>query len=102
MGYKPLLNLEKLGYLYYKLHLKLHNTNAEREKELDSFLFSNPNIIYKNKSIGNTDYEIDINVENPMKLRLLIKMIKDKFFDILQDYVILYYLKEHKYVLFPS
>ncbi len=101
VGFKPLLNLNKLGYSYYKAHFKLHNLTKEKEKEVRYFIFQQPNIVYDNIAIGGSDLEIDIQIENKEKLRELIKEIKDKFSLIIQDSEILHYLKEYKYVTFP-
>ena len=101
VGFKPLYVLDKIGYLYYKLHIKLHNLNEKKEKGLRDFVFQHPNIVYENFSIGTSDYEIDIQVESPDKLREVIKEIKDNFSEIIQDYELLHYLKEHKYLLMP-
>lgn len=101
IGYKILYDLSKLYYLYYKVHFKLHDIIKEKEKEFKNYIFQHPNIVYDNISIGGPDLEIDIQVENTKKLREIIKEIKDKFSSVIQNYEILQYLKEYKFLLFP-
>jgi len=101
IGYKVLYDLSKLCYLYYKVHFKLHDITKEKEKEFKNYIFQHPNIVYDNISIGGPDLEIDIQVENTRKLRKIIKEIKDKFSSVIQDYELLQYLKEYKFLLFP-
>lgn len=102
VGYKPLFDLSKLGYSYYKLHFKLHNLNKDKEKDFKNYIFEHPNIVYENEVIGGPDFEIDLQVENIEKLRNILKEIKDKFASIIQDYEVLNYIKEYKYLLFPA
>lgn len=101
VGYKVLIDLSKLGYLYYKIHFKLSNVNEERIKTFRQCIFEHPNIVYDNITIGGPDLEIDVQVESTEKLREIIKEIKNKFSTIIQDYEILHYLKEYKYLLLP-
>ncbi len=101
VGYRTMFNLQKLGYLYYRLHIKVHNINEQKAKEFRAFAFHHPNIIYDHYSLGGPDLEIDIQVGDVEKLREIIKEIKDKFSGIIQNYEVLQYLKEHKYIYMP-
>lgn len=102
VGYRTMFNLEKLGYLYYRLHIKVKDLTLEREKAFRQFTFAHPNIIYDHYSIGGPDLEIDIQVESVEALRKIVKEIKDKFSVIIQEYDVLRYLKEHKYMYLPT
>lgn len=102
IGYKTLIDLSKLGYLYYKIHFRLSSITKEKEEQFKEYIFEHPNIVYDNTSIGGSNLEIDIQVENVQKLRDIIKEIKDKFSEIIQDYEVLQYLKEYKYLLLPT
>jgi Lrp/AsnC family leucine-responsive transcriptional regulator len=101
VGYRLMLDLEKLGYLYYRMHIKLRRINKEKENEFRSFVFRHPNIVYDNIALGGPDLEIDIQVESVEKLRSVIKEIRDKFISIIENYEILEYYKEHKYLTLP-
>lgn len=102
IGYRTMFDLQKLGYLYYRLHIKVKNLTKERENTFRQFAFIHPNIIYDHYSICGPDLEIDIQVESIEKLRSIINELKDKFSDIIQGYDVLQYLKEYKYVYMPA
>lgn len=101
IGYKPLFDLNKLNYLYYKIHFKLHNLTKHKEEEFKNYIFQHPNIVYDNISIGGPDLEIDIQIESVQQLRDILKEIQDKYSTIIQNHEILQYLKEYKYMLLP-
>jgi DNA-binding Lrp family transcriptional regulator len=102
IGYRTMFDLQKIGYLYYRLHIKVKNLTPEKERLFRNFAFEHPNIIYDHYSICGSDLEIDIQVENVEKLREIIQQIKDNFSLIIQEYEILHYLKEHKYIYIPT
>lgn len=100
-GYSVSLDIDKLGYLYYKIYFDLQNTNKEILQKLDVFILSNPNIIYRDYVIGGHSCEIEVQVKNETELRDLISKIKEKFSSIIRDYEILHYYKEHKLLSLP-
>ncbi len=102
VGYRTMFNLHKLGYLYYRIHIKVKDLTKEKERAFKQFAFDHPNIIYDHYAICGSDLEIDIQVESVERLRELVQEIKDRFSSIIQDHEVLHYLKEHKYVYLPS
>lgn len=101
LGYKAVFDLEKISYQYYKIHFRLHNTTSEKLNNLHNFVFSHPNIIYKNEIIGGDDLDIELQVKSVSELRNILETIKEKFGQLIFDYEILHYYKEHKYILLP-
>ena len=101
VGYRTLFDLEKLGYLYFKLNLKLHNLNLEKENKLRTFIKQHPNIIYDNEVLGGDDFEIEIQVPTVADFRKILENIKEQFSGIIKEYDYLLFYKEHKFVFFP-
>lgn len=97
IGYRTKFDLEKLGVLYYKLHIKLHNLDKQKEKELKEYIFLHPNIVYYNETISGADIELDIQVYSVKEFRNIMEEIKNKFTDIIDSYEILEYLREYKH-----
>jgi len=102
VGYRVEFNLEKLGLKYYKIHITTFNTTAEKIKQLKQYIQQNPNIIYYDEVLGGYDIEIEAQIENENKLRELIEEIRERFSNIIKDYEILHYYKEHRLRFFPS
>jgi len=101
IGYKTVFDLEELGYLYYKLHFKLHNVSKEIYQNFKDYIKHHPNIIYDDEVLGGEDIEIEIQVKDVNHLRKITEEIKENFGKIISDYYSLLYYKEHKYLFLP-
>jgi DNA-binding Lrp family transcriptional regulator len=76
-GYRVLLNLNKIGYEYYKLNIKLND--CSNYKKLFGFCENHKNVIYIDQTLGDLDFEIDIEVHGRQELLELIAEIKKNF-----------------------
>lgn len=101
IGYKTVFDLEKLNYLYYKIHFRLHNSSKELAKEFKEYIKKHPNIIYDDEVLGGDNIEIELQVKDTNELRRIIEEIKEKFGKIIGDYTTLLFFKEHKYLFLP-
>jgi len=101
IGYKTVFNLEKFGYLYYKINFQLQNVTFKNLSNLKNYIKNHPNIIYEDEILGGEDIEIELQVKDTNQLRQIIEEIKEKFSKIIWGYSILLFYKEHKYLFFP-
>lgn len=101
IGYKTLFDMNKLGYQYYKITFRLNNLTKEKEMQFRWFIKTNPNIIYDDEATGGEDLEIELQVKNIDELRSLLASIRKQFADIIKDYSIMEFYKEHKYISLP-
>jgi Lrp/AsnC family leucine-responsive transcriptional regulator len=101
LGYKAVLDLEKLGFQYYKIHCKLHAIDSDTLQKIYSYIFNHPNIVYRNEIIGGEDLDFEVQVKNVTALRNLLEEMKEKFGNYISSYSYLHYYKEHKFVLMP-
>jgi len=76
-GYRVSLNLAKIGYEYYKLNFKLND--CSNYKSLFDFCKNHKNVIYIDQTLGDLDFEIDVEVEGRQGLFELINEIKKNF-----------------------
>jgi len=76
-SYRVNINLEKIGYEYYKINIILDD--FENYNKLFNYSNNHPNIIYYDKTLSDLDFEIDVEVENREKLLKLLAEIKSKF-----------------------
>ncbi|MDP4039389.1 MAG: winged helix-turn-helix transcriptional regulator [Candidatus Pacearchaeota archaeon] len=76
-GYRVNINLEKIGYEYYKLNFILDD--CSKIQELESFCKGNEKVIFIDETLDELDFEIDVEVKNKKELVVLIEKIKEKF-----------------------
>lgn len=95
-GFRPMLDLNLLGYEYYKVHFILKNATEQRREELMKYAKHHPNIVCVNETIGGADFEPEIQVRNSKEFRKVIREIRNKFSNIIKNYEYLLYFKEHK------
>lgn len=76
-GYRVNLNLDKIGYEYYKLNFVLDN--FPKNSELEDFCKKNDEIIYMDETLEELDFEIDVEVKNKKELMDLIDNVKGRF-----------------------
>lgn len=102
VGYKTVFDLEKLGYQYFKIHFMLNNLTINKKRQFRNYIKAHPNIIYLDEVLGGDDLEIEVQVKNNEELRKILDEIKKNFADIIKEYKMLEYYKEHKYLFFPD
>lgn len=101
VGYKTVFDLEKLGYEYFKMQIRLHNVTAEKMKQFRNYIRSHPNIVYDDEVLGGDDIEIEMQVKDMQELRAIIEKIKSEFAEIIKDYKTMLFYKEHKLLFLP-
>ncbi|MFC1682033.1 winged helix-turn-helix transcriptional regulator [Nanoarchaeota archaeon] len=76
-GYRVNINLEKIGYEYYKLNFVLDD--CSKNQEIESFCKGDERIIFIDETLEELDFEIDVEVKDKKELVNLIEQIKEKF-----------------------
>lgn len=76
-GYRININLRKIGYEYHKINMILNDFNDY--DKLIEFSVNNPNIIYLDRTVGDLDFEIDVEVKDRRELLNLLAEAKEKF-----------------------
>jgi DNA-binding Lrp family transcriptional regulator len=96
-GYRVNINLEKIGYEYYKVNMILND--FENYDKLFDFANNHPNIIYFDRTLSDLDFEIDVEVKNRQELLKLLAEIKAEFS--IRDIEILSFKEYYKLELLP-
>lgn len=100
-GYSVILNVEKLGYQYYKLHIDLQNTTPQLLRKWNQFLLMHPYVTYRDYVIGGNSTEIEMQLPGEKELRNFIDEMKREFSPIIRQHEVLYFYKEHKLLSMP-
>lgn len=98
LSYRSNINLEKIGYEYYKVNMILND--FDKYNEFLDFSKSHPNIIYIDRTLSNLDFEIDIEIKNRQELMKLLNEIKHRFN--VRDVEILTFKEYYKLELLPQ
>lgn len=85
-SYRPVFNLNKLGYYHYVLMLKMRHLGEKTEKDLLSWCAYKENVIYCTKRIGYFDFEINIAITNIENLNSFIEDFKKSFTPFIDSY----------------
>ncbi|MBN2101414.1 MAG: Lrp/AsnC family transcriptional regulator [Candidatus Aenigmarchaeota archaeon] len=79
LGFKPLLDLPKIGYKSAKISISYHNVSSEAEENLIEYLRFHNNVVFITKTLGEWNLEIDVEAENTAELRRIEIEIRQKF-----------------------
>lgn len=100
-GYKPLLHLEKIGYLGYKSLIKFYPITEEQEKKIISYLNYNNNVVGMLRMVGQWDFEIEFEVKSREEMLKFTREIRTIFRDLIKEFEIIPLFHEYKYNFFP-
>ncbi len=101
LSYNIGVDINKLGFSYFKLHLNFKNFNLKRFNDLLGFCQYSENIWSTANLIGADDLEIDIYIENEERYMAFLNNLRSRFSDLIKNYETIKYYEEFKYNLFP-
>lgn len=102
LGFRPFLNINKIGYIYFKVHFALHNLTLEKKNKIFSYIHSHPSTIHTTELVGGADLETEFQVKSNEELHEQIKNIRMLFGDIIRDYEFMQYTREYKFSYLPE
>lgn len=100
LGYNALIDVDKLGYKFYKVDFYLNNLS--KIDNMNEFAKLDKNIVYRMRTIGGPDFEIEAMVKSSTELKELIMKIRKTFPDTIKNYRILEFEKTIKQVYLPG
>ena len=96
IGFRAALDINKLGYIYVKVQLKLNNMSKAEYDNLYRHLKLHKYVVYITESIGGPDYEFEFQIRNTKQLYELIEELRDKFDKNIVDWDWMEYIEESK------
>lgn len=102
IGFRPFVNINKLGYEYFKIHIKLQNITYEKKKNLINYINLHPNTIHMTELVGGADIETEFQVKDNAEFYKYIKEIREQFGDVIRDYEFMQYTDEIKFTYLPE
>lgn len=99
VDFRVILDLEKIGYYWYKVEIQLDDLNIK--KSMLSFFHQHPNIIYAYETISENDLEVEMEVQSYEEFRKVLNEIRNLFGKSIKKYHHLLWYKEHKFLFMP-
>jgi len=99
IDFRVILDLEKLGYYWYKIEIQLIDLDVK--KSMLEFFHLHPNIVYAYETISDNDLEVEMEVESYEKFRKILDEIRKRFGASIKKYHHLLWYKEHKFLFMP-
>lgn len=105
LGFRPKIDLAKIGYYWYKVEFRLED-NTKKAAML-SYFGSHPDVVYAYEGIGGgigggAELEVEMEVESHEKFREVVDGMRAKFRDAIRTYVYYLWSAEHKIIFFPK
>jgi len=101
-GFKPKINVNKLGYQWHVLFIQFQKTNETRKKEFIEFCKSHKKIYYVTNTLGEYNLMLDIHVKNTEEFKDVLLELKEKFSDVIKLYESIILFDEYKIDYFPK
>ena len=102
LGYRSFLNINKLGYLYFKLHVTLQNLTPKIKEEIMNYIHGHPKTVYTTELVGGADLETEFQVTSNDEFYSHLEDLRKKFGKIIRDYEFMQYTKEYKFTDLPE
>ncbi len=100
VAYKLILDYHQLGYEYYKIDLDIEDLSII--PALNEYITRHPNILYRDITVGGSDFEFDGEFKNQDDFYTMINEIKSLFPGKIRHYFYYKALKIYKYSYFPQ
>ena len=81
---------------------KLEKLSKDFANKLDGFLFNHANVTYFYKSVGSSDYQIELRAKSSIELNKIIMELRSLLKRVLKRQELLVILFEYKYTYFPE
>lgn len=101
-GYKPKIDVHKVGYQWHLLLLSLQPAPDRRRDAFFSFCKQNDNVYYVTRTIGAYSLMLDVHVRNTEEFKEVLLQLKEHFSDLIARYESVVIFDEHKIEYFPA
>jgi len=102
IGFVPFLDVRRLGYRYFKLHVTLQNATSERKRALLERIHAHPATVHMTELVGGADLECEFQVKGNEEFYGHVEELRKQFGDMIRDYEFLEYVKEYKFTYLPE
>ena len=101
-GYKPLMDVSRLGIRWDVIFLRLKSIREEQKEEMINYLKELPEVFYVVQGVGNCNLMIEFQTSNSKEFEDVRTKIGNKFSSIIADEKAVQLIEEHKCTYFPG
>lgn len=101
-GFKPKINVQKLGYQWHLVLIKTKNVSKERKEELIQYCKKNNMIYYLTRTLGDYNLMLDLHVTEIAELKEAIMSLKNNFSDVIESFDSVIIFEERKIDYLPK
>ncbi len=101
-GYRPLLDVAKLGYLWNVMFLRLKSSSEEQRKDMADYLKSLPEVFYVVRGVGNCNLMVEFQTKTSDEFEKVKELISKQFSNLIADEKTVQLTEEHKCTYFPG
>jgi DNA-binding Lrp family transcriptional regulator len=102
LGYRMFINPSALNYLSHMLFLGINNVDLQKEKALQEYLKTIPNVAFIVKHIGRWRIGMEIETKDAKEFQDIFVSIRGQFSDIITDFESFPLFKDHTVNYFPG
>ncbi len=86
VGFRTVVDLVRMGYTCYRIHLRFAHTAKERREEINRFFYNHPFVFWSAFFGGKWDYIVDLFAKNAKDFEERFGKVLKKFREDIQDY----------------
>jgi Lrp/AsnC family leucine-responsive transcriptional regulator len=101
-NYRPVINVNKLGYMMFMIFLETNVIDKKKERELITFFSTIPNIHYVEKYIGRYPLSIELVAKDNEEFHNVLIKVRNKLSQLIKSYELIVILEQHKQESFPQ
>jgi len=100
--FRPIIDLQKLGYQWYHVKFRFQNITEEDKKRFIAYLKAHPKVFYIIDLIGACNLVAEFLTDGGNDFSEIMNTLKAQFPDMIHSYEPLLITKEHKHSYFPK
>ena len=101
-GYKPLVNVAKLGYLWHVMFLRLKSSSETEKEKMINYLKSFPEVFYVVRGVGNCNLMVEFQTKSQDEFEKVKDRFSNEFSKMIADEKTVQLIEEHKCTYFPG
>jgi Lrp/AsnC family transcriptional regulator, leucine-responsive regulatory protein len=101
-GYKPLVDVSKLGYFWHIMFLRLKSSSEVQKEKMISFLKDFPEVFYVVRGVGSCNLMVEFQTKTLEEFEKVKDIVSNEFSSMIADEKTVQLMEEYKCTYFPG